>query len=166
MVGEIQAALKSRGLRTEPDFREAGPYQQIGIFDSSESDPPVDSTLRVNTLPAARNDPIRVNPEDDLSKAKTLMATNDFSQVPVMTSPREVKGIITWKSIGSSPKTDGDKVRHFMDDAVQVIEGRRPLFEAVHIIADHGYVLVRGRDNTITGIVTASDLNNPVAATH
>lgn len=160
VVEEIRDALESCGLHTEPDFGEAGAYQQIGIFDSSASDPPADNTLRVNTLPAAKNNPTRVTPDDDLSKAKTLMAANDFSQIPVITSPREVKGIITWKSIGSSPRTDGDRVRHFMDDSVQVIEGRRPLFEAVHIIADHGYVLVRGQDNSITGIVTASDLNN------
>ena len=73
---------------------------------------------------------------------------------------REVKGIITWKSIGSSTGPAGGKVRHFIDDSVQIIDGRRPLFEAVDIIAEQGYVLVRGQDNSITGIVTASDLNN------
>ena len=41
-----------------------------------------------------------VKPDDELNKAKTLMAGYDYSQIPVMTSPREVKGIITWKSIG------------------------------------------------------------------
>ena len=34
-----------------------------------------------------------------------------------------------------------------------------PLFEAIAIIAEHGYVLVRGANRVITGIVTASDLS-------
>ena len=42
----------------------------------------------------------------------------------------------------------------------EVIEGQRPLFEAVGIIARVGYVLVKAQDNTISGIVTASDLND------
>ena len=29
------------------------------------------------------------------------MLSNDFSQLPVMTGPRELKGIVSWKSIGS-----------------------------------------------------------------
>ena len=122
--------------------------------------PPSDNTLRVNTLPAASNVPISVKPDDDLSKAKTLMAGYDFSQVPVMTNPRQVKGMITWKSIGSSTRPSGDKVRHFMDDSPQIIDGRRPLFEAVEVISNYGYVLVRGHDNSVSGIVTTSDINN------
>ena len=157
---KVREELASCGLYTEPDFYQAGPDDQFSILDSSVSAPPADSTLRVDTLPAAKNTPMNVTPDDDLSKAKTLMAGYDFSQIPVMTSPREVKGIITWKSIGSSTGPAGGKVRHFIDDSVQVIDGRRPLFEAVDIIAEQGYVLVRGQDNSITGIVTASDLNN------
>ena len=41
----------------------------------------------------------------------------------------------------------------------EIIEGQRPLFDAVSVIARTGYVLVRGQDNVISGIVTASDLN-------
>ena len=156
----VREKLASYGLRTEPSFADADADQSISILDSSVSEPPQDTTLYVDSLEAAKNRPICISPDDDLIKATTTMASNDFSQIPVMTTPREVKGIITWKSIGSSARTDGDKVRHFMDTSVHVIDGRRPLFEAVGIIADQGYVLVRGRDSSITGIVTPSDLNN------
>ena len=87
------------------------------------------------------------------------MASNDFSQLPVMTGVRDVKGIVTWKSTGSAANPSGSLVRHFIDDPVQVISGRRPLFEAVDIIANHSCVLVRGQDNRITGIVTASTVS-------
>ena len=160
LVERVRQELKSYGLHTVPDFQEADADEQIAILDSSVPIPPSDNTLRVNTLPPASNVPIYVKPDDELSKAKTLMASNDFSQVPVMTSTREVKGMITWKSIGSSTRPTGDKVRHFMDDSPQIIDGRRPLFEAVGIISNHGYVLVRGHDNSISGIVTISDINS------
>ena len=160
LVERVRQELKSCGLRTEPDFNSVGADDSISILDSSALVSPSDNTLRVDTLPAAANVPMIVKPDDELSKAKTLMAGYDYSQIPVMTSPREVKGIITWKSIGSSTASSGDKVRHFMEDAPQIIDGRRPLFEAVDIIANHGYVLVRGHDNSITGIVTISDINS------
>ena len=160
LVEQVQEELESCGLHTEPDFNDVGADDRISILDSSVPVAPSDNTLRVNTLPAAANVPVSVKPDDELSKAKTLMAGYDYSQIPVMTSPREVKGIITWKSIGSSTASNGDKVRHFMDDSPQTIDGRRPLFEAVDIIANHGYVLVRGHDNSITGIVTISDINS------
>ena len=160
LVERVRRELHSCGLRIEPDFQKAEADDQIAILDSFVPEPPSDNTLRVNSLPAAANVPRSVKPDDDLSKAKTLMASNDFSQVPVMTSTREVKGVITWKSIGSSTRPTGDKVRHFMDDSPQIIDGRRPLFEAVGIISNHGYVLVRGHDNSISGIVTISDINS------
>ena len=157
---QVREKLASFGLRTEPDFGDASVDQSISIFDSSISESPPDATLYVHTLEAANNKPCSVKPDDELSKAITTMASNDYSQMPVMTTPRQLKGIITWKSIGSSARIMGDRVRHFMDTSVHVIDGRRPLFEAVDIIAEHGYVLVRGRDSSITGIVTATDLNN------
>ena len=122
LVERVRQELKSYGLHTVPDFQEADADEQIAILDSFVPIPPSDNTLRVNTLPPASNVPIYVKPGDELSKAKTLMASNDFSQVPVMTSTREVKGMITWKSIGSSTRPTGDKVRHFMDDSPQIID--------------------------------------------
>ena len=160
LVGKIQEELDRCGLYTKPDFNEVWADQQISILDSSVPEVPLDNTLRVDRLAAANTPPTRVKPDDELSKAKTLMASNGFSQIPVMTSDREVKGIITWQSIGSSVKPSGDKVRHFMDDSPPTIAGRRPLFEAVEIIANHGYVLVTGQDGSITGIVTISDISS------
>ena len=160
LVERARQEMESCGLRTEPDFNDVGADDPISILDSSVPVPPSDSTLRVNTLPAAANVPMSVKPDDEVSKAKTLMAGYDYSQIPVMTSPREVKGIITWKSIGTSTASSGGRARHFMDDSPQTIDGRRPLFEAVEIVANHGYVLVGGHDNSVTGIVTVSDINS------
>ena len=157
----VREKLESLGLYTEPDFQNAYIDGPIAIRDSFESNPPADSTLLVDTLNAAHNGPTTVSPTDSLTTAITNMMGNDFSQLPVMSGPKTVKGIITWESIGSSRALGqcGSEVRHYMYPA-EVIEGKRPLFEAVDIIVRVGYVLVKGQDNTITGIVTASDLND------
>ena len=159
-VERVREELEANDLHTEPDFQNAYVDGSISFRDSSVSSPPADSTLRVDILEAAHKSPISVTPNDDLKTAITHMMSNDFSQIPVMEGLRQVKGILTWESIGSRTalgQTGGD-VKHYMDTA-EIIEGERPLFDAVSVIARTGYVLVRGQGNLITGIITASDLN-------
>lgn len=160
-VETVREKLESLGLYTVPDFQHAYIDGHIDIRDSFESDPPADRTLRVDTLNAAHNRPTSVTPNDKLKTAETHMMCNDFSQLPVMEGTKTVKGIVTWESIGSRKALGqaGSEVRHYMD-AAEIIEGQRPLFEAVDVIARVGYVLVKGPGNDITGIVTASDLND------
>ena len=160
-VEKIREGLDANGLHTEPDFQHAYVDSEISFRDSSVATPPADSTLRVDILEAAHNHPISVTPNDELKTAITHMMSNDFSQVPVMEGQREVKGMLTWESIGSRTAMGqtGEDVKQYMGTA-EIIEGQRPLFDAVSVIARTGYVLVRGQDNVMTGIVTASDLND------
>ncbi len=60
-----------------------------------------DPTFRIGSLPAANKNPVMVSQDDTIAKAVTLMLEHDFSQLPVMQGEREVKGVITWKSICS-----------------------------------------------------------------
>ncbi len=119
-----------------------------------------DPTYRINKLEAANNKPVSVKPDSTLQAAITIMLLHDFSQLPVMTSDRDVKGIITWTSIGTRLAVGdyGSSVREFMDP-YQEISATSSLFKAIPIIVQHQYVLVRGKENLITGIVTASDLS-------
>jgi predicted transcriptional regulator len=88
------------------------------------------------------------------------MLTNDFSQLPVMSGEREVKGVISWSSIARrlALGRDGKRVQDLVDQH-QEIRADSSIFAAIPVVAQHGYVLVRGSDNRIIGIVTASDLN-------
>ena len=161
VVERIREELEANDLHTEPDFQHAYVDGPISFRDSSVSTPPADSTLRVDILEAAHNPPTTVAPSHDLKTAITQMMSNDFSQIPVMEGQREVKGIITWESIGSKTAMGqiSDDVKVYMERA-EIIDGQQPFFDAVSVIARTGYVLVRGQDNIITGIVTASDLND------
>ena len=56
------------------------------------------------------------------------MMSNDLSQIPVMEGPRNVKGIITWESIGSRKamgQTGGD-AKDYMEPA-KVVEVKQAL---------------------------------------
>ena len=162
----IRNKMEEFELRTVPDFEsgwfgatisiDLDPGAVTGLVSSDE---PVDPTVRIGTLEVANRKPTSVKPDNHLAAAITLMQLNDFSQLPVMTSERDVKGVITWKSIGTrfSSGRECELVRHCMDPVAREISIDAPMFDAVEDISQHGYVLVRGQQKTITGIVTASD---------
>ncbi len=84
----------------------------------------------------------------------------DFSQIPVMQNEREVKGVISLASIAkrfSCGKT-GQYVREFMETHRE-IDSDASLFQAIPIISESHYVLVRSKDRRISGIVTSTDIS-------
>lgn len=119
-----------------------------------------DPVYRISRLASSTRKPLSVSPDTKLEEVVTHMLTNDYSQLPVMTRDREVKGVITWTSIGSRLAM-GKKcslARELMEQH-QEIRSDASFFSAISIIAEHQYVLIRGHDQKITGIVTASDLS-------
>ena len=123
------------------------------------SDGGLSPTIRIGILDAAKREPISVKPDAPLNVATTIMQLKDFSQLPVMENKRDVKGVVSWKSISARILLgrDCESVRHCMDPA-QVIDSAMPLLDAVDVIRRHDYVLVRDKTKTITGIITASDV--------
>ena len=119
-----------------------------------------DPISRLSKLKAANTKPVSATPNTTIQEAVTLMLMHDFSQLPVMTGERDVKGIVSWTSIGTrlGLGKDGTSVREFMETH-QEIRAEASLFEAIPIIVEHQYVLIRGSENRITGIITASDLS-------
>jgi hypothetical protein len=103
---------------------------------------------------------VSVAPDASLQQAVTIMLTNDFSQLPVMTGARDLKGAISWKTIGSrlALRRSCTFVRDCMETA-PVLAADESLFAAISTIAVNDYVLIQANDKSICGIVTASDLN-------
>ena len=89
----------------------------------------------------------------------TFMRLHDYSQLPVLPHPKRLEGVVSWKSIGRvvSEGTLPSTVKECIEDA-QAVDESVPLTEAVAMIWRDDYILVRGHDATITGIVTAADL--------
>lgn len=177
---DIEAALSELQLTTEPDFRGAFIDAPITIKlaapdstapngnrppDEIESPPSederVDPTYRIGKLPAANRQPVSVKPNSDLREATTLMLAHDFSQLPVMHNEREVKGLVSWRTIGQRLLLGRptERVRDCMERHHE-IDADASIFSAIDVIVLHEYVLVRdSRINKITGIVTTSDLS-------
>ena len=188
IVERIREALTKAGLETKPDFESAyidSPIEFVVLKPVtpavpasgtgtvavpppisaatgaiSTSPPYADPTSRISKLAAANRPVVSVKPDSTLEEAVTLMLSLDFSQLPVMTNEREVKGVISWASIGSrlGLRKEGAVVRELMDKHHE-IPADASLFSAIPIIVQNQYVLIRGADQVITGIVTSSDLS-------
>jgi CBS domain-containing protein len=183
VVSSIKAQLTLLKLSTVPDFEYAyidgyitfrQTEDEVNANTASDSSLPAtdttvgvfvggavqDPTYRIGKLPSANNPPVRVQFEDELTVATTLMLSNDFSQLPVMQNERQVKGIISWSSIGArlSLGKKCTQVRDCIEQAAEV-SSETSLFAAIDLIAKNQYVLVRDGDNKISGIVTTSDLS-------
>jgi CBS domain-containing protein len=187
IVHHIRNQLEEAGLVTEPDFESAWIDGQIEFKLRDRAAPseklpePVDSatseiaaaapepviswvnrdpSYRISKLAAANEGVVSVSPDAPLPEAVTLMMSRDYSQLPVMTGERSVRGVISWMSIGSRlalGKT-GHTVQALMQQAYEV-RADTSIFDAISLIVRHGYVLVRNETQKVTGIVTASDLS-------
>jgi CBS domain-containing protein len=161
----IKTRLEHYGLRTEPDFQYAYIDGQIAFLKASgqksQDGSPIDPTHRIARLASANKAPVAVRPDSTLSQVVTLMLNHDYSQLPVMTSPREVKGMVSWKSVGSrlALKQVCAVARDAMEPA-RIVDIDDSLFSAIAMIAECDYVLVQAKDRQICGIVTASDLTD------
>ena len=119
-----------------------------------------DRAIRINRIPSANREVISVKPDAPLKKAVTLMMSNDYSQLPVMQSSWEVKGMVSWESIGKRLAL-GRAVKSARDcmESVKRVSAETRLFDAVDDIIAGQAVLVLGSDNSVVGIVTTADLS-------
>jgi len=115
-----------------------------------------DPTYRIGKLDAANKPVVSVAPTQSVEQAVTQMLANSFSQLPVMQGDRDVKGVITWESIGA--REAGER-RARVYDLRANHQLRQSLFDAIGIIAQDQYVLMQGSDKRIAGIVTSADLS-------
>ena len=167
IISRIRNDLDNLELHTNPDIEGVWIHTTISIEVHSDSTDtvspgePDSATHRIGMLEAANKKPVSVKPEDPLRKATTIMQLHDYSRLPVMTGERDVKGVISWQSIGArlSLGQECECVRDYMEPARE-IPASAPLFNAIGDIAKNEYVLVRGEDRVITGIVTSGDISN------
>jgi CBS domain-containing protein len=192
-VRQIRKVLKQLKLRTEPDFEEAWIDAEVSFMprlkpapDGSEPDTAAgveeatvgatvaeDSSFvagktaedpTVGRLDSANKAPVTVKPDDTVQTATTLMLLHDYSQLPVMTSEFNLKGLLSWKSLGRRLALGHkcERVRDCMDPPFE-IKASASLFEAVRLVVEHDCILVRSAENKITGIVTTADLSEQFA---
>lgn len=189
VVAAIKRDLESAGISTNPDFEAAWidtpimfvlntppdvgsghlPEPIDAATNDGSAEPSADAAAwvsrdpayRVSKLQAANQKIISSTPDTSLSELVTTMLARDLSQLPVMTNERDVKGMVSWRTIGSQIAigTPGTCARNYMEPHHE-ISADTSIFAAIPIIVQHGYVLVRAANQMISGIITSSDLSD------
>lgn len=185
-VREIRRALATAKLDTEPDFN-SGPIDGLITYVARKKDeakerpqptakvdvpqeiPAVaeaefvsaDPAYRMSRLEPADQELVTVKPDEDIRRATTLMMSNDVSQLPVMTQPRALKGIVSWKSLGACFALGSQPiaVRDVMDTEVVIVADDELLFSVIPRIIESDYALVRRKDRSYW-IITTADLSS------
>ena len=65
-------------------------------------------TRTIGQLPAASGGVVSVNPQSRLLTAQSKMRANDYSQLGVMRTERDLKAVISWESIAKALSVDPD----------------------------------------------------------
>jgi CBS domain-containing protein len=177
VVDAINSMLEKHELSTNLDFGNAYFYGEIEVIPKPKlgasgdvkkpkySDPiPRLSLLRaanINNLIEEEGGAglISVKKDTPLIEATTTMLRHNFSQLPILSGTRDVVGLISWKSIGIALSL-GKKCLTVFDckEDVEVLNIDEPIFKAMTLILAKEVILVRDKKNTISGIVTATDL--------
>ncbi|WP_316846443.1 CBS domain-containing protein [Pedobacter psychrodurus] len=180
VIEAINKLLEKYELTSNPDFENAYYYGEIEI--APKSRPPklaasgevkrpkyADAIPRLSLLRAANINNlveeegccglISVKKETTLTEATTIMLRYNFSQLPILSGNRDVVGLISWKSIGTALSL-GKNCETVFDckEDVEVLSIDEPIFKAMNVILAKEVILVRDKKNTISGIVTATDL--------
>lgn len=162
IVSRIRDDLRNAELLSDPDFAAGyidSPVRLVLADTSTEAPRGVQEiSLKVGNLRAASQGVVDVRPDDPIEKAQTLMILKDYSQLAVTSSSRTVHGVISWESIGRL-----GVARHLScvrDATIPAVEVRLEddLLPLLPQVAEAGYVLVRARDNCVSGIITAADM--------
>ncbi|MFG2905822.1 CBS domain-containing protein [Kitasatospora sp. NPDC048286] len=175
----ISQSLADVGLATIPDFAVCHHRGDIDVVELTaivvtETDPEADDAheplpsqalpqrLHIGDLACARNGVASVGLSASPAQATYLMRTHGYSQVPVTTGMATLHGVVTWHSVAKMYETGKTPTLEnaMQKDSPPVADVRQEFFGCLPLIKEHGYVLVRGEDGCLSGIVTAEDVTD------
>jgi CBS domain-containing protein len=172
-IGQIEADLANHGLVTSPSFRavtldtvvslttppdepEPAP-EELPSTEDDEGDGDLNVRLTVGNL-TPLDGVGSVSPNSSLDEAVTEMLLNDYSQLAVLSGPRNVRGAVTWRSIAEAMhRNPGATVADAIVRA-EVVAYDRDLVEVLPTLQQQEFVLVTDQHKAVTGIVTTADV--------
>jgi CBS domain-containing protein len=117
-----------------------------------------DQGLTIGNLASASRKVRAVTPDATFEEAITLMLVNDYSQLAVMTGPRDLKGAVSWKSIARTRNANPEAMLSAAIIKASDVPYTADLIGLLPVIQSQEFVFVRGADRTVTGIVTLEDV--------
>lgn len=177
IIREMNESLAAAGLTTLPDFSTCPTLARVRLVPvaatttvAPEEDPAVPADplppgalpqrLLLGELPSAVVGLKCVPPGAALSQATYLMHYEGYNQIPVVSNMTELHGVVTWKSIALMYENGWETTLEnaMQQESLPVFDSREDLFSCLPMLVDHGYVLVRGQDGRISGIVTYHEI--------
>lgn len=174
----IEEALGRLELKTEPDFRHVYLDEKVHLY-PVEGTPPTEPdegstedgkvvdvatpgyfVRRFVTEERRKRGIVSVNPNATLQEAFMLMLQWDFSQVPVMQSARDVRGVFSWRSFGQAHVGASEALTHVRDCMVAPVhvEEHDQMSTLIDRVQAHDVVLIRNRAQEYVTVFTAADL--------
>jgi restriction system protein len=175
IVETIKGDLAAYNLTTDPSFEEAWIDEPVklvrlppraepkgssgGTGTSATVDMMAAAGLRVRHLQSANREVSSVAPNASLALAQALMLKDDYSQLAVMSSPRDLRGAVSWKSIAQAQLRDPNcSLRDAVVPAVPVSQ-EEELLPLIPTIVEKEFLFVTRQDKTLSGIITVADLS-------
>jgi hypothetical protein len=174
VVERIQNDLRRHGLTTVPDFEEewidnlvrlvptdgeVRPTHRLQTEDQRGDETAPDVALKVRGLRSASGPLSSVTPDSPLLLAKSIMLRYDFSQLAVMTGERDLRGAVSWESIGKAAIRTPDPNLKSATVPAHVVGIDDDLIANIPRIIDDAFVFVRRADRVVCGIITTADLS-------
>jgi CBS domain-containing protein len=180
-VSQIEADLANHGLVTSPSFRavtldtvvslttppdeaedaaalEVAAVDELSDAEDDEGGGDTDVRLKVGNL-SPLTGVTSVGPNSTIEEAITKMLLNDFSQLAVLSGPRNPRGAVTWRSIAQAMQHRSSmSVADALESHVEVVPYDRDLFEVLPALQQRGFVFVQNESKEIAGIVTTADV--------
>ncbi|WP_446222766.1 CBS domain-containing protein [Nocardia sp. IBHARD005] len=162
------------GLGVEPSIGdEAGGDDKVIVVTAAAVSPPAHTApadLRpgmlpqrpptIGDVPSAVGGRLRsVTSHDSLKFTVNLMRQHKFSQIPVIDDRTVLRGVVTWQSLQSlHDKSLPFTLQNATARNAECAETHQELFPRLPIIAQEGFLLVRGARGEFVGIVTVADI--------
>lgn len=167
----IEDDLANYGLTTVPHFAKVGLetpviIQSVANLNQSHDSPSIDGDeegeidrgLTLGNLPSALNGVESISPQSTFDEAITKLLLNDYSQLAVLTSPYNLRGAITWRSIAQARHDDQRAIVSQAIVQTEPVSFDKELVDVLRRLYEEDFIFVRGPDNRISGIVTAADV--------
>ncbi|GAA5161187.1 MULTISPECIES: CBS domain-containing protein [Amycolatopsis] len=180
-VSQIEADLANHGLMTSPSFRAVtldtvvslttppdevesaalsarSDLDDLPVAEDDEGGTDLDVRLTVGNL-SPLTGVASVAPNSTLEEAITKMLLNDYSQLAVLSGPRNLRGAVTWRSIAQAMhQKPSAGVGDAIEPHVEVVAYDRDLFEVLPTLQRREFVFVLDESKSIKGIVTTADV--------
>lgn len=162
VIRQIENELNRRGLVCSPEIDKADYDEPVQILDQRDlsSGPCQEPGWPISSVIDSERELTSIGPHTPLCKVETIMVMRDFSQIPVLgNGDRQLLGTITWKTLA---RWSYSRREYMAKDAMttgdHIASARDNLLPHIGAIISNDYIYIRGPDNRIVAILTATDL--------